>query len=465
MDDRHLNNLRETPLTSAARGNVPATSWYLSSVKPIQQQEFKKKRLEREEKLGIAKKDAAAADTSLVDVSVHTVAKSRPPGPVGVGGGSVGRRRVGSLVAQGFGGGDSSEEMTLVPQTNKYNGSDSDATVMQTLDAFAAAVAAGANNTSTKSLKAITEGNEAATAADVDNGNDNGGGMQVTPSDRMAEATATDSAATAASTGRRKSSFLNFFGLGGSTSGKEPPSLSSAKSTTIVTAVTAAASGIDVATPVNATKTATEKLTGKKIGSHKQHHSPPKTKNNGPGNEWVIEGSPEPDNHAHDDAAAAAAARESTVARPTAMSSTVAPTDVAAAPLGLGTQGELGQRLEGATNRKHSRKPSRVVLPPLKQQQQQQQQQSLEPMQQQSLAAADAVVSGGGRQRSQSVAETMSSQPQSRRHRSKSEKSPTSGAAPLPLAPKASLGSEKTMTMTNVINSGLNQSGKVAPDS
>lgn len=462
MDDRHLNNLRETPLTTAARGNVPATSWYLSSVKPIQQQEFKKKRLEREEKLGIAKKDAAAADTSLVDVSVHTVAKSRPPGPVGVGGGGGGRRRVGSLVAQGFGGGDSSEEMTLVPQTNKYNGSDSDAAAMQTLDAFAAAAAAGANNTSSKSLKAITEGNEV--AVDVDNDNGDGGGMQVTPSDRMAaESAATGSAA---STGRRKSSFLNFFGLGGSTSGKEPPSLSSAKSTTIVTAVTAAASGIDVATPVNATKTATEKLTGKKIGNHKQHHSPPKTKNNGPGNEWVIEGSPEPDNHAH---AAAASTKElaGLVLSPIAMSSTVAPTDVAAVPLGLGMQGELGQRLEGATNRKHSRKPSRVVLPPLKQQQ------SIlkEPIQQQqslavaATAAADAVVSGGGRQRSQSVAETASSQPQSRRHRSKSEKSPTSGAAPSPLVPKASLGSEKTMTMTNVINSGLNQSGKVAPDS
>ena len=45
MDDMHLNSLRETPLTTAARGNVPATSWYLSSVKPEMQLAFKAKRL------------------------------------------------------------------------------------------------------------------------------------------------------------------------------------------------------------------------------------------------------------------------------------------------------------------------------------------------------------------------------------------------------------------------------------
>ena len=48
MDDMHLNSLRETPLTTSARGNVPATSWYLSSLKPDMLAEFKAKRLERE---------------------------------------------------------------------------------------------------------------------------------------------------------------------------------------------------------------------------------------------------------------------------------------------------------------------------------------------------------------------------------------------------------------------------------
>ena len=90
MDDRRLNNLRETPMTTAARGNVPAVTWYLSTIKPAQQLEFKAKRRERETKLGLVNKEAAAADMPLVDVSVHTVTQSRRST---VGGGGAPPRR------------------------------------------------------------------------------------------------------------------------------------------------------------------------------------------------------------------------------------------------------------------------------------------------------------------------------------------------------------------------------------
>ena len=472
MDDMHLNSLRETPLTTAARGNVPATSWYLSSVKPEMQLAFKAKRLEREEKLGLGKKDVLA-DTPLVDVSVHTLAKSRHPGAVG--GGSIGngppRRRMGSLVAQGFGGGDSSEEMVLVQQTNNnVNGSDSgsDVAAMQSLDVFAAAAVAGVNSSSSsKSLKAITEGDETAAADIIDNDNDNRADKQGTPSALPVTA--------AASTGRRKSSFLNFFGLGGNVSGKEPPSPSSATNTAVVAAATVATSGPNVEVPVKTTNAVSgnrPQSAGKKKGSHKQHRSPPKAgKSNGQGNEWAIEGSPEPHSHAVATAAVSGGSElTGSPAVPTAMSSTDAPPTMIA-PSGSETQG-LGHGREITTSRKHSRKPSRVVLPPLKQQQTQQQPSLLnEPMPKSldvaATAAADTVASGGGRQRSQSIVEASSSSPSQKRHRSKSEKSPLIGlgTAPSTKTSKMTSMSEKTKTTATTNSSGLNQSGKVAPDS
>ena len=467
MDDLHLNNLRETPLTTASRGNVPATSWYLSSVKPAQLQDFKARRLERENKLGMTTKETEDAPSlPLVDVSVHTQTKSRA-GAVG-GGGGPSRRRMGSLVAQGFGGGDSSEEMMmLVPQTNN-NGSKGDtAAAMQSLDAFAAAAAAGINSNSSKSLKVITEGDEGAAAADIDD-NGSGGRVQVAP---------TDASTATVSTGRRKSSFFNFFGLGGdnnanSPSGNELPSPSSTKCTTVAasaaTTAAAAENGPGVETSVKAIKAA---ATGMKMGSQKQHHSPPKSgKNNGESNEWlVVEGSPAgPDSrHAAADAAGTGPAKGFTatskpphlLGAPVTISSADAPT-AATAPSGLESQGGPGQGLEGANTRKRSRKPSRVVLPPLKQQQQQQ------PLAVVNTVAAD-TVAVSGRQRSQSVSVDVAvsaTSPQSQsRHRSKSEKS-SSRAPPSPKVTKTLSESEKHRAKTSM-NSGLNQSGKVAPDS
>lgn len=477
MDDLHLNNLRETPLTTAARGNVPATSWYLSSVKPEMQLTFKANRLERENKLGLAKKDVLAG-TSLVDVSVHNLTKSRHPGAVG--GGSIGngppRRRMGSLVAQGFGGGNSSEEMMLVPQTNNnINGSGSDVAAMPSVDVFTAAALAGVNSSSSsKSLKAITEVDETAAAGIIDN--DNGGDKQGTPS-----ATAAD-----ASTGKRKSSFFKFFGLGGNVSGKELPSPSSATNTAVVAAATFATSGPDVEAHVKPTKAAAGRpqSAGKTKSIHKHHRSPPKAggKNNGQGNDWAIEDLPE---LANNHAAAAAAAVTNGIelsgppAGPATMSSVDATPPNATARPGSETQKQpQGLGRVDPISRKGNLKPSRVVLPPLKQQQQKQPQVSLlnEPMPKSldvaATAAAGEIASGGGRQRSQSIAETSSSSsPQKRQNRSKSEKSQThidlGTANPSTKTPKATKSmSEKTKMTTSTINSsGLNQSSKIAPDS